>query len=91
MEFLRVEKLTKRFGGVLALDAVDVTIGRGEIHSVVGENGAGKSTLLKILAGIVKADTGTIHFQGQGCNRSQPEQAIRTWHIRSLPGDLVVR
>ena len=56
LELLRVEKITKRFGGVTALNDVSVSINKGEIHALVGENGAGKSTLMKILAGVYQSD-----------------------------------
>jgi ribose transport system ATP-binding protein len=59
-----IRGLTKRFVGTLALDRVDLTIERGEIHALVGENGAGKSTLIKILAGINQADEGEILIDG---------------------------
>ena len=72
MAFLKVEKLTKRFGGVLALDRVDLEIESGEIHSIVGENGAGKSTFLKVLAGIVKADDGEVVFGGERITNADP-------------------
>jgi ribose transport system ATP-binding protein len=72
MSFLRVENLTKRFGGVLALDGVDLEVESGEIHSIVGENGAGKSTFLKILAGIVKADVGEVVFAGEAITDTDP-------------------
>jgi ABC-type sugar transport system ATPase subunit len=54
----------KRFGGVHALRGVDLTIERGEVHSLVGANGSGKSTLLNILSGQVSPDAGTIKFDG---------------------------
>jgi len=72
MDFLRIEGLTKRFGGVLALDGVDLTVERGEIHSVVGENGAGKSTFLKILSGILKSDGGEVSFEGKRITNEDP-------------------
>ncbi len=61
---LAVTGLVKRFFGTLALDHVDLTIARGEIHALVGENGAGKSTLIKLLAGIYPADAGEIRLSG---------------------------
>lgn len=61
---LEVRQLTKRFPGVLALDAVDLTLERGEVLAVIGENGAGKSTLMKILAGVQTADSGEFRIDG---------------------------
>jgi ribose transport system ATP-binding protein len=62
---IEVEGLTKRFFGTLALDRVDFSVRRGEIHALIGENGAGKSTLIKILAGVYVADAGTVRMKGQ--------------------------
>src|SRR4051794_12374528 len=62
---LRATGLTKRFPGVLALDDVSLTVGKGELVAVIGENGAGKSTLMKILAGIYAPDAGEIEFNGR--------------------------
>ena len=62
---LEISFLAKRFFGTLALDHVDLAVGRGEIHALVGENGAGKSTLIKILAGIHPADAGEIRLDGK--------------------------
>ncbi len=61
---LAIDGLTKRFFGTLALDRVDLTLQRGEIHALIGENGAGKSTLIKCLAGIYQADGGEIRLHG---------------------------
>src|SRR4051812_39472854 len=49
---IATRSLTKRFPGVVALEKVDFTLNRGEIHAICGENGAGKSTLIKLLTGI---------------------------------------
>jgi inositol transport system ATP-binding protein len=57
--------ITKRFGGVQALNDVSFAISRGEIHALVGENGAGKSTLIRICGGVFPADAGHIRFKGQ--------------------------
>ena len=59
-----VSGLTKRYGGVVALDGLNLEVASGAIHAVVGENGAGKSTLMKVLAGVVKPDAGAILFDG---------------------------
>lgn len=60
-----VRGLRKSYGGVVAVDGMDVTIEGGTIHAVVGENGAGKSTLMKILAGVVRPDAGTVEVDGE--------------------------
>ncbi|MGH7290292.1 MAG: ATP-binding cassette domain-containing protein, partial [Myxococcota bacterium] len=56
--------IVKRFGQTVVLDGVDLTIGRGEVHALMGENGAGKSTLLKILVGDLRHDGGTVSYDG---------------------------
>lgn len=61
---LVLEEITKRFGGVTALDRVSFDLYAGEIHALLGENGAGKSTLIKVLGGIHQAEEGTILFEG---------------------------
>jgi len=62
---LTVNGLAKAFAGVRALAGVDLEVGRGEIHALLGENGAGKSTLIKILAGVVEADSGEVSLAGE--------------------------
>jgi len=63
--FLEARGLTCRFPGVLALDRVDLAVGRGETVAVIGENGAGKSTLMRILAGVQPPDAGEIRVDGR--------------------------
>ncbi len=64
-EIIRLEKIRKQFGGVLALSDVSFGIAKGEVHAVVGENGAGKSTLMKILAGVHRPDGGQVILRGE--------------------------
>ena len=61
---LRVRGLTKSYGGVTVLDHVDLELEAGEVRALLGENGAGKSTLIKILAGVVRRDSGSVHLDG---------------------------
>ena len=62
---IRVEKLVKRFGPFTALNGVDLSIYRGEIHALLGDNGAGKSTLIKLLSGVYPPTAGRIYFEGK--------------------------
>lgn len=61
---MEIEKLTKRYPGVTALDEVSLTVRRGEIHGIIGENGAGKSTLIKAVTGAITPNSGVIRFDG---------------------------
>ena len=62
---LRGEAISLHYGGVTAVDAVDIDVAAGEIVAIVGPNGAGKTSLLDVLAGAVSADTGAITFDGR--------------------------
>ena len=74
---LSVRGLTKRFGPVLANDGIDLEIGPGEIHALLGENGAGKTTLMNVLFGLVEPDAGTILLRGEPYRPTGPSDAIR--------------
>jgi len=72
---LRMAGISKSFPGVQALSEVELTVGPGEIHALLGENGAGKSTLLKILAGAQPPDSGTITLDGKVVTFDTPHAA----------------
>lgn len=69
--------LKKYFGGVCALDNVDLRLRRCEILGIVGDNGAGKSTLIKIISGVLKKDGGEIYFEGKKVGINNPKDAMR--------------
>jgi simple sugar transport system ATP-binding protein len=74
---LELRNITKRFGKVLANDHVNLAVGRGTIHAVVGENGAGKSTAMRIAYGFYRPDEGEILVDGQVRAIQTPHDAIR--------------
>jgi ABC-type uncharacterized transport system ATPase subunit len=73
---LRLEHISKRFGAVVALDDVSLSVEPGSVHALLGENGAGKSTLMKVVAGLVHPDTGSIEILGKREARLDPARAI---------------
>jgi general nucleoside transport system ATP-binding protein len=68
--------IVKTFGGFLALDHVDLDLAPGEVHALLGENGAGKTTLMNVLAGLYRADEGTIEIDGAPAPIHSPGSAI---------------
>ena len=69
MSLLVARGLTKRFGGLVALDAVGFTVEPGEIHALIGPNGAGKSTLVNVLSGLLVPDAGSLVLDGADLTR----------------------
>ena len=92
---LEIERLSKRFGGVVASDAIALAIPQGELHAIIGPNGAGKTTLISQLAGEIAPDAGHIRFAGRDITglpifrRSQLGLA-RSFQITSLFLDFTV-
>jgi ABC-type uncharacterized transport system ATPase subunit len=73
---LEMDRITKRFGRLVADDEVSFDVRAGEIHALLGENGAGKSTLMKILYGLHRPDSGEIRFEGRPIRMSSPHEAV---------------
>jgi ribose transport system ATP-binding protein len=84
---LKMHGITKSFPGVLALDAVDLDVRSGEIHGLVGENGAGKSTIIKVLAGVYRADGGSVAVDGAVLADVSP-RAIHAAGVRFIHQEL---
>src|SRR5918999_4212896 len=74
---LRLRGIAKRYGALVANEAIDLQVERGEIHAIVGENGAGKTTLMRVLYGMVRPDAGSIELDGVATEIASPADAIR--------------
>jgi len=74
---LAARDISKRYGPVIALRSVDISVKPGEVHALLGANGAGKSTLVKILSAVISADSGTVAVHGQQANLRKPADAMR--------------
>ncbi|MBN8620802.1 MAG: sugar ABC transporter ATP-binding protein, partial [Anaerolineae bacterium] len=74
---LEMRGISKRFPGLVALNGVDFSARRGEIHALIGQNGAGKSTLMKVLAGVYTPDDGTLLVEGEAARFGHPRDALR--------------
>jgi len=75
MTVLSLANISKRFGPSVALDGVNLSLQKGEVHALIGENGAGKSTLMNVLAGLVQADSGTMEVEAAPYSPSSPLDA----------------
>ncbi|MFO1174188.1 MAG: ABC transporter ATP-binding protein [Paracoccaceae bacterium] len=77
MTLLEARGLTRHFGGLKAVDGVDMDLARGEIHALIGPNGAGKTTLVGLLAGRMPPQAGTIRFAGRDITRLPAHRRVR--------------
>jgi branched-chain amino acid transport system ATP-binding protein len=93
---LETRGLTKRYGGLLVTDQVDLEIRPGELHAIIGPNGAGKTTLVNQLSGELRADAGQIRFHGQdvtalGIARRARSGLLRSYQITAVFDEFSVR
>lgn len=81
---LEAKGVTKRFGGVVALDQLDLAAGQGEIVGLIGPNGSGKTTFFNVVTGIYGADGGTITFSGEDITSFDPQSVYRAGISRTF-------
>ena len=92
---LDVKKLSKRFGGLIAVSELDMSLGQGEIVGLLGPNGAGKTTVFNMLAGYHKPDSGSILFKGNNLAEMKPFQVCalgiaRTFQVTKIFRDITI-
>jgi branched-chain amino acid transport system ATP-binding protein/sulfate-transporting ATPase len=81
---LVASRLTRRFGGLTALDGLDLTVGAGEILGLIGPNGSGKTTFFNVVTGIYPADAGRVQLAGADLTRSAPQAVYRAGIARTF-------
>ena len=90
---LETRGMTKRFGGLVAVDELSLAVPRGQIRGLIGPNGSGKTTTVNVLSGLYRPDGGEIHLCGQRTDRLRPHQitacgVARTFQISKLFGNM---
>ena len=84
MALLEVDKVTKRFGGLVAVNDVSFSVTAGEILGIIGPNGAGKTTLFSVISGFAPPSQGEVRFDGHGIVGVSPDRLVRRGLIRSF-------
>jgi branched-chain amino acid transport system ATP-binding protein len=84
MHLLEVENLTKRFGGLVAVDNVSFHVDEGEVVGLIGPNGAGKTTLFNLISGFIKPDSGTVKFKGENIVGLAPHKIVNMGIARTF-------
>ena len=95
MRLLETRRLTKRFGGILAVDELDFHLDQGEILGLIGPNGAGKTTVFNMITGAFRPTHGDVLFRGTRINGFKPNRnsqlgAVRTYQLTTLYSDMTV-
>jgi branched-chain amino acid transport system ATP-binding protein len=83
-ELMRLEAVSRRFGGLQALQDVTLSIGRGEVLGLIGPNGAGKTTLVNVITGVHRASAGRVIFEGRDITRLRPFRTARIGLARTF-------
>jgi branched-chain amino acid transport system ATP-binding protein len=96
MALLELDGLTRRFGGIVAVDGVTMRVAAGEVRAVIGPNGAGKSTLFNLITGVIKPTTGTVRFDehtltGLSAYSVCQRGISRTFQITALFAEMTAR
>jgi len=84
MPLLKVENLTKRFGGLIAVNNVSFNVDEGEILGIIGPNGAGKTTLFNLITGYIKPDSGKVIFKGEEITGQPPNKIANKGLVRTF-------
>ena len=92
---LSLRGLTRRFGGLTAVDSIDLDLAKGELISIIGPNGAGKTTLFNLVTGLDRPDAGDVSFEGRDITGLAPERLAaqgiaRTFQLGRVFGNLSV-
>lgn len=77
MGILETDGLTKRFGGLTAVDSIDLTVEQGEVRAIIGPNGAGKSTFINLITGLLDPTEGTVMFDGTDITDDDPYEIVQ--------------
>jgi branched-chain amino acid transport system ATP-binding protein len=96
MALLELDGLTRRFGGIIAVDDVTMRVEAGEVRAVIGPNGAGKSTLFNLITGVVKPSAGAVRFAGEELTGLPPQRICqrgisRTFQLTALFPEMTAR
>src|SRR5512139_4032672 len=84
MDLLEIKNLTLAFGGIVALQQVDMKVRKGEIHTVIGPNGAGKTSLFNCISGVYKPMEGNILFEGKSILNRRPHRVANLGIARTF-------
>ena len=84
MALLSVRNVTRRFGGIVAIDAVSLEVAKGQIVGLIGPNGAGKTTLFNVITRLYRPDSGELEFGGKSLLRTPPHRIVRRGIARTF-------